>query len=57
MSKRQQKQWPISERASMMRKLFPRLFHKIIIWKAQGVLQQNNAAHPKNRNHIITSKQ
>ena len=38
----------------------------IIIWKAQGVPQLNNVAHPKypeeeetspNRNHIITSKQ
>ena len=38
----------------------------IIIWKAQGVPQQNNVAHPKhpeeeetspNRNHIITGKQ
>ena len=39
---------------------------EIIIWKAQGVPQQNNVAHPKhpeeeetspNRNHIITGKQ
>ena len=38
----------------------------IIIWKAQGVPQLNNVAHPKqpeeketspNRNHIITGKQ
>ena len=42
------------------------LFNKIIIWKAQGVPQLNNVAHPKhpeeeeispNRNHIITGKQ
>ena len=38
---------------------------KIIIWKAQGVSQSNNVAHPKhpeeeetspNRNQIITGK-
>ena len=42
------------------------LLYKIIIWKAQGVPQLNNVAHPKhpeeeetslNRNHIITGKQ
>ena len=42
------------------------LLFKLIIWKAQGVPQLNNVAHPKhpeeeetspNRNHIITSKQ
>ena len=39
---------------------------EIIIWKAQGVPQLNNVAHPKhpeeeetspNRNHITTGKQ
>ena len=42
------------------------IISKIIIWKAQGVPQLNNVAHPKhleeeetspNRNHIITGKQ
>ena len=47
-------------------KIKSHVIRKIIIWKAQGVPQENNVADPKhpeeeetspNRNHIITGKQ